>query len=338
MSIISKLSRYDSGNGIIYGIYPYGSFFAARTKGMFDGIRKYIDAVIYFKKQARNADKIRTIIDAVCAELECEAVVAVPSSTAGNINVIQRMYGEGLRRTKSSQPRKYNHKAELNEEGKIVVECECKGKKLLLVDDIATTGKTMLYFKSMLEKLGAKVEMLVVGINYKLAPADQSRIEQLENEMKEARKQSEKEANTVGTSELSEWLGVVPSYITILKRYGCVVEAVGGYDLKATVAAYIAYLKSNNKNSDKSTLETEALALKNEKAKTYLENWRRDRDRQIAGAIVEALRGALLAFKENVQRGMAVNQAIDAVLDGLEAVDLEIVLEPLEQDEEEDEN
>ena len=155
--------------------------------------------------------------------------------------------------------------------------------------------------------------------------------------MKEARKQSEKEANTVGTSELSEWLGVVPSYITILKRYGCVVEAVGGYDLKATVAAYIAYLKSNNKNSDKSTLETEALALKNEKAKTYLENWRRDRDRQIAGAIVESLRGALLAFRENVQRGMAVNQAIDAVLDGLEAVDLEIVLEPLEQDDEEDE-
>jgi hypothetical protein len=115
-------------------------------------------------------------------------------------------------------------------------------------------------------------------------------------------------------------------------------NADGNYNLVEQVRAYIRALRERSRGGDKSTLETEALALKNEKAKTFLENWRRDRDRQIAGAIVEALRGALLAFKENVQRGMAVNAAIDAVLDSLESVDLEIVLEPLEQDEEEDEN
>lgn len=115
-------------------------------------------------------------------------------------------------------------------------------------------------------------------------------------------------------------------------------NAYGNYNLVEQVRAYIRALRERSRGGDKSTLETEALALKNEKAKTFLENWRRDRDRQIAGAIVGALRGALLAFKENVQRGMAVNAAIDAVLDGLEAVDLEIALEPLEQGEEEDEN
>lgn len=114
-------------------------------------------------------------------------------------------------------------------------------------------------------------------------------------------------------------------------------NADGNYNLVEQVRAYIRALRERSKGGDKSTLETEALALKNEKAKTFLENWRRDRDRRIAGAIVEALRGALLAFRENVQRGMAVNQAIDAVLDSLEEVDLEIVLEPLEQDDEEDE-
>ena len=114
-------------------------------------------------------------------------------------------------------------------------------------------------------------------------------------------------------------------------------NADGNYNLVEQVRAYIRALRERSRGGDKSTLETEALALKNEKAKTYLENWRRDRDRQIAGAIVEALRGALLAFRENVQRGMAVNQAIDAVLNGLDAVDLEIVLEPLEQDDEDEE-
>ena len=87
----------------------------------------------------------------------------------------------------------------------------------------------------------------------------------------------------------------------------------------------------------RSQLEEEALALKNEKYKTFLESWRLERDRKIAGAIVDALRGALLAFKENVSRGMAINAAIDSVIDSLEAVDLEIVLAKVEDDEEEDE-
>ena len=112
----------------------------------------------------------------------------------------------------------------------------------------------------------------------------------------------------------------------------------GNYDLVAQVRAYIRALRERSKGGDKSTLETEALALKNEKAKTFLETWRRERDRRIAGAIVDALRGALLAFKENVSRGMSINAAIDSVIDSLEDVDLEIVLEPLESEEEEDEN
>ena len=137
---------------------------------------------------------------------------------------------------------------------------------------------------------------------------------------------------------MGEVLGLSGGNIASITASGTLAKnADGNYNLVEQVRAYIRALRERSRGGDKSTLETEALALKNEKAKTYLENWRRDRDRQIAGAIVEALRGALLAFRENVQRGMAVNQAIDAVLNGLDAVDLEIVLEPLEQDDEDEE-
>lgn len=149
---------------------------------------------------------------------------------------------------------------------------------------------------------------------------------------------AELEKLQVTQNGLATILGIAPNNVASATANGTLEKnADGRFDLVAQVRDYIRALRERSKGGDKSTLETEALALKNEKAKTYLENWRRDRDRQIAGAIVESLRGALLAFRENVERGMAVNAAIDAVLDGLEAVDLEIVLEPLEQDEEEDE-
>ena len=149
---------------------------------------------------------------------------------------------------------------------------------------------------------------------------------------------SELEKIQVSLVGLGAILGTSPSNITTLTSSGTLAKnADGNYNLVDQVRSYIKMQRDKARGGDKSTLETEALALKNEKAKTYLENWRRARDRQIGGAIVEALRGALLAFRENVQRGMAINAAIDAVLDSLEAVDLEIVLEPLESDGEEDE-
>ena len=84
------------------------------------------------------------------------------------------------------------------------------------------------------------------------------------------------------------------------------------------------------KLSHRIELEEEALKLKNEKYKLYLINWRKDRDRLIGMAIVEALKTSLMALQESIKKGMDINRAIDKVIKSIDAIDLDIVLSDVE--------
>ena len=92
------------------------------------------------------------------------------------------------------------------------------------------------------------------------------------------------------------------------------------------------------KLSNRIELEEEALKLKNEKYKLYLRDWRKDRDRLIGLAIVEALKTSLMALADAIKKGMDINKAIDRVLKSIKAMDLDIVLSAVEVDEEEGED
>ena len=79
------------------------------------------------------------------------------------------------------------------------------------------------------------------------------------------------------------------------------------------------------KLSNRIELEEEALKLKNEKYKVLLRDWRKERDRMIAMAIVEALKTALLDLADCVKKGMGINRAIDRVIKSIDTLDLDTV-------------
>lgn len=133
-------------------------------------------------------------------------------------------------------------------------------------------------------------------------------------------------------------LGLASTNVLALTNTGALTKnANGNYDLLEQVRGYIKAMRERKSGTSKSTLETEALQLKNEKAKTYIESWRRSRDRQVAVAIIEALKAAMLQLKEDISKGMTINGAIDHVLSTLKTVDYEICLQEVENDDEEDE-
>ena len=90
------------------------------------------------------------------------------------------------------------------------------------------------------------------------------------------------------------------------------------------------------KLSNRIELEEEALKLKNEKYKLLLRDWRKERDRMIAMAIVEALKTALLDLADCVKKGMGINRAIDRVVKSIDTLDLDIVLSAVEVDDDDE--
>lgn len=146
------------------------------------------------------------------------------------------------------------------------------------------------------------------------------------------------ESAEVTQAGMAMLLGLTSPNINALTNTGTLTKnANGNYDLVEQVRTYVKALREKKSGASRGTLETEALQLKNEKAKTYLEGWRRTRDRMVAVAIVEALKGAMLQLKEEIARGTGVNQGIDKVISTLSTVDYEITLAEVENDDEEDE-
>ena len=145
------------------------------------------------------------------------------------------------------------------------------------------------------------------------------------------------ESAEVTQAGMAMLLGLTSPNINALTNTGTLTKnSNGNYDLVEQVRAYVKNLREKKSGASRGTLETEALQLKNEKAKTYLEGWRRTRDRQVAVAIVEALKGAMLQLKEDISKGVGVNAGIDKIIATLSTVDYEITLAEVENDDEEE--
>ena len=130
------------------------------------------DYAYNFKISGRHADEVEHCLRRMAEHLGCAGILAVPPSAVDTQpNACQRIFGINVRRTRDAEPRKYNHSKPIPDghEDTYVIENVARGGKYLLVDDICTTGKTLLHFKAAVEALGAAVEMAAVGIHHKLA-------------------------------------------------------------------------------------------------------------------------------------------------------------------------
>ena len=224
MSIVSNLLLFENAGCRIYGILPYFSRYAiyAEKYRQFLPYQKFIGMVYNFKKNSKNAELFERVICQVSRELKCDMIVAIPSSTAGKINSLQTIFGVTIQRDVSTAQRKYNHNAEVDEAGKIHLAQNVAGKSIMLVDDVATTGKSLLYFRKFLLAAGARrVEMLGVGIS--LSKLDMlPDVETIERMIAEAKGDNRKclSEMCVTTGELADLFGVDAAAISQMCRRG----------------------------------------------------------------------------------------------------------------------
>lgn len=150
-------------SGDIYGAWEYISLFAGQVGG---AVRTTESRRIYsFKANGKYADLMRRVTVAVSEHFGCDAIVAIPGHSL-EPSRLQKLFGNVLRRTRVVTKRKYCHKEEFKADYSETFEIsgEIKGKSVLLVDDVCTTGKSLDYFAGVLEERGHKVIKFALGI------------------------------------------------------------------------------------------------------------------------------------------------------------------------------
>lgn len=153
----------------IKGLFYYGSSFALSALGLGARIQTQIKRVYNFKKWGHNAEAMGKLIRMVADQLGCTEVWAMPSSTVGRVNSLQSIFGVSIERIQNSALRKYNHNIRVDTTG-LKFPDKASGT-VLLVDDICTTGKSLLAVAAQLSERGIQCKMFAIGLNKKLVLA-----------------------------------------------------------------------------------------------------------------------------------------------------------------------
>ena len=162
-------------SGGIYGIWIYVSMFGSRAQHDYESARE-AQKVYNFKKYGKNADKVKGAMEFLAEKLGCCAIVACPGHTTETTQ-LQELFGTTLARVSEVASRKYDHEAEINfdfERRSLEIPDEfyaqVKGRKVLVVDDVATTGKSLRFYRLLFESIGVDVELAAIGIAKKMRP------------------------------------------------------------------------------------------------------------------------------------------------------------------------
>jgi hypothetical protein len=171
---VFELKRVDLLRwGDIYGLKVYTSILSANFETgarKEKGDPKEARWVYNFKKFGKCADEVRLMVSVLAAHLGCLDIVAVPGSGT-EANQLQKLFGTKIERIKEVQTRKNRHKEPLPddyEDSYVIHTEEIRGEKILVVDDITTTGTTLNHFADSLGKIGYEVIKAAIGLDYKL--------------------------------------------------------------------------------------------------------------------------------------------------------------------------
>lgn len=156
-----------------YSFFEYASIFGQNVNPNTPSDEKTVKNARFvydFKKYyPKNKQEVFNLLTIAKHYLDCEQIVCIPGHTP-ELNSLQKVFGLTLERYIEVEPRKYNHKKTLCEgyENSYKIDYTKLSNKLLLVDDIFTTGATMQHFKELLTNKGFNITCLSIGINHKL--------------------------------------------------------------------------------------------------------------------------------------------------------------------------
>ena len=190
---IRLLKWKDINSFFIYTSIISQNFKKATKKNIKKGNPQDARFVYDFKKYFKNSEIIKIMIDSFAAYHQCKVIVPIPASTT-EPNSLQKLYASVIYRHIPTEPRKYNHLKPIDEDYKnsYSISHDLEPCKILLVDDICTTGKTINYFAEEFEKRGFEVVKLALAIDYKLEPNEDILLEiELPND--EAQQEEKKE-------------------------------------------------------------------------------------------------------------------------------------------------
>lgn len=160
-----KFTIYQAGD--VFGLNKYASFYRGNTRGADSWTEA--ERVYRWKKTGKADASFMAAIRLFQNASKCGRIVAVPGHTL-NPSRLQTAFGETIKRTVETPPRKYNHHAITEPADHFdLTDCPSSGK-VLLVDDVCTSGASLEYFAAMLRERGCEVVKLALGVNRKLEP------------------------------------------------------------------------------------------------------------------------------------------------------------------------
>jgi orotate phosphoribosyltransferase-like protein len=108
--------------------------------------------------------------DLLKAYFETNSLVIVPAH--GTVeNNLQKNFGSLIKRIAEVSPRKYNHKHPLDKDYAFSYQIDfakIRDKKVILIDDIVTSGETINHFAEVLQTKGYEVIKFGIGLSHKL--------------------------------------------------------------------------------------------------------------------------------------------------------------------------
>ena len=123
-----------------------------------------------FKKHGHNKELFKNLVYGAAKFFNCNMIVPIPASEAGKESWLEKVFGRRINRLKNSTSRKYSHSKPVDYTGYVELAESVEGKDVLLVDDVVTTGKSILWYRNWLLAQGAQSVIPVgLGLNVNAA-------------------------------------------------------------------------------------------------------------------------------------------------------------------------
>ena len=112
----------------------------------------------------------QALIEAARVDLGCVEIWTVPPHDPNATSRLQELFGVTIRRARTVEPRKYGHAAPVDLGSFDFPPAPASGGRVLLADDVATTGATLLTIREHLAGRGVEAVPLCCGLNWRLVP------------------------------------------------------------------------------------------------------------------------------------------------------------------------